>query len=106
MEEESPIDQAETAPQEIWAEKWRILESMTLAAGRAPCTEFAPDVLADLCRLVGFQDVRWTASSEVYEGVEVLSFFEQRLERLLAEMPNEVGTSPRPARSHTGRAGS
>lgn len=90
VEEEFAIDGAETPRQELWAEKWRILKSMTLAAGRAPYTEFAPDMLADLCRSVGFRDVKWTASGEVYEGVEVLDFFEQRLERLLAEMPSKA----------------
>ena len=90
VEEEFPIQRAETPRQEVWADKWRILKSMTLAAGRAPYTEFAPDVLANLCRAVGFHDVTWKASTKVYEGAEALDFFERRLERLLDEMPSRA----------------
>lgn len=88
VEEELPIDRAETPEQEVWAEKWRILKAMTLIAGGCPYTEFAPVTLADLCRLVGFEDVAWTLATEVYCGADVLSFFERRLGWLLPEMPN------------------
>ena len=89
VEEEFPINLVETSGQVIWAEKWRILKSATLLAGGFPYTEFAPETLADLCRVVGFRGVEWSGASEVYEGVEGLGFFEQRLEKLLAQLPND-----------------
>ncbi len=89
VEEEFPISYARTPRQEVWAEKWRILKAMTLVAGGLPFNEFAPDALAGLCRVVGFGRVEWEAATEEYQGVAALDFFEQRVERLLAEMPNE-----------------
>jgi phospholipid N-methyltransferase len=89
VEEEFPIGLAETSEQKIWAEKWRILKTMTVAAGGAPYTEFAPDTLATLCALVGFREVGWIAATDAYQGDGVLDFFERRVERLLGAMPNE-----------------
>ena len=53
-------------------------------------TEFSPDTLAALCRLVGFEGIRWTADTEVYGGAEALGFFQRRLEALLPALPNEA----------------
>jgi len=89
VEEEFPISHAHSARQEVWAEKWRILKTMTLIAGGAPFNEFAPDTLADLCRVVGLQRVEWEAATEEYQGAAAVDFFEQRVRKLLAEMPNE-----------------
>jgi SAM-dependent methyltransferase len=89
VEEEFPISHARTPRQEVWAEKWRILKTMTLIAGGAPFREFAPVTLAGLCRLVGFHTVEWEAASEEYQGVTALDFLEERVKKLLAEMPNE-----------------
>ncbi len=89
VEEELPISHARTPRQEVWAEKWRILKTMTLVAGGSPFSEFAPDVLARLCRLVGFQSVEWEAATSECQGVAALSFFEKRVNKLSVEMPNE-----------------
>lgn len=89
IEEEFPIDKVDTSIQEVWAEKWRILKSVTMLTGSFPYTEFSPATLAALCRLVGFEEVEWAAETERYQGVEALDFFQQRLERLLPQLPND-----------------
>jgi ubiquinone/menaquinone biosynthesis C-methylase UbiE len=59
IEEEFPIDRTSTYQQGIWAEKWRILKAAQLAAGLFPYREIDPQVLSDLCRLAGFDEVEW-----------------------------------------------
>lgn len=88
VEEEFPLNKAETPAQQIWAEKWRILKAAMILAGRLPYNEIEPHTLASLCRLAGFQDVRWTAHTEVFHGDHVLDFFQQRLDALLAHIPD------------------
>src|SRR5574341_288043 len=46
VEEEFPVDQAASARQDVWAQKWRILKAATTLAGGFPSTEFDPRVLA------------------------------------------------------------
>ncbi len=90
VEEEFPIDQAATPPQEVWAEKWRLLKAATVAGGGSPYTEFHPQDLADLCRLAGLGGVEWSADKTIYQGAGILDFFQARLERLLPRLPNDV----------------
>lgn len=89
VEEEFPISKQDTPMQEIWAEKWRILKSAMILAGKAPYNEIAPEILAGLCHLAGFEKVEWTEHTEEYHDVEVLDFFQKRLAALLEEMPAE-----------------
>jgi len=88
IEEEFPISKTDTPAQEIWSEKWRILKSLEILTGEFPYTEFSPDTLSGLCRLVGFKDVRWTADTEMFKGAEVLAFFQKRLDTILPRLPN------------------
>ncbi len=89
IEEEFPITKRDTPAQEIWAEKWAILKSALLLARKLPFNELAPDILQDLCQLVGFTDIQRTTHAEFYREVEALDFFQRRLESLLPELPNE-----------------
>lgn len=90
VEEEYPIDVAGTPQQRVWAKKWRILKAAVLLAGvGSPYTEFMPGTLAEMCRLVGFRDVAWTAAVRGYHGPEALDFFQDRLEWLLPEVGND-----------------
>lgn len=90
VEEEFPVCKQDMPAQEIWAEKWRILKSATMLAGRFPYNEIAPEILAGLCRLAGFEEARWTAHTETYRDDRVLDFFQQRLDALLPQLPNEA----------------
>ncbi|HSO11440.1 MAG TPA: class I SAM-dependent methyltransferase [Anaerolineales bacterium] len=89
IEEEFPISKQTTPLQEIWAEKWRILKSALILAGQFSYNEIAPEVLTDLCHLIGFEKVEWTEEAEIYHEVEVLDFFQKRLKVLLKEIPDE-----------------
>lgn len=89
VEEEFPISKQDTAAQEIWAEKWRILKSAMILAGKFPYNEITPETLEGLCRLAGFDDPRWTAHTETFRNVEILDFFQKRLDTLLTQLPNE-----------------
>lgn len=89
IEEEFPIDKVDTPTQEVWAEKWRILKSVTMLTGSFPYTEFSPATLVALCRLVGFEAIEWTAETERYQSAAALDFFQRRLERLLPQLPND-----------------
>jgi SAM-dependent methyltransferase len=89
IEEEFPPHEQDSYVFEIWAEKWRILRSSMILAGKAIFNEIAPDILEDLCYLVGFEQVVWTAHTEFYQGDDVLDFFDKRLDCLMKEMPKE-----------------
>ena len=89
VEEEFPISKQDTSAQKIWAEKWRILKSAMILAGKFPYNEIEPVTLERLCRLVGFADVLWTAHRETYPDVKVLDFFQKRLGGLLPQLTNE-----------------
>lgn len=90
VEEEFPVSKQDTPAQEIWAEKWRILKSATMLAGKFPYNEIAPEILAGLCRLAGFEGARWTAHTELYRDDRVLDFFQRRLDALLPQLPNDT----------------
>jgi SAM-dependent methyltransferase len=87
--EEYPIMMARTAAQSVWAEKWRILKTMTLLTGGLPYVEFAPDTLAALCRLAGFIEVQWKALNTLDTNPDALDFFFKRMNRLLAQMKDD-----------------
>lgn len=89
VEEEFPINRRDTSTQEIWAEKWQILKSAMILAGMFPYNEIEPITLERLCRLAGFEEVRWTAHSENYHDTKVLDFFRKRLDTLLPQLANE-----------------
>jgi ubiquinone/menaquinone biosynthesis C-methylase UbiE len=89
VEEEFPIGRRDTLAQEIWAEKWRILKSAMILAGKFPYNEIAPETLEGLCRIAGFEDVQWTAHAETFRGAGILDFFQKRLNALLPELSNE-----------------
>jgi ubiquinone/menaquinone biosynthesis C-methylase UbiE len=88
IEEEFPIQSANTPQQEVWAEKWRILKAAAILTGGIPYSEFYPQTLANLCRLAGFATVTWEEDLAKYQGDDVLSFFQKRLSRLLPDLPN------------------
>lgn len=89
VEDEFPISESDTLSQEVWAEKWRILKSSMLITGQSIFNEISPELLVRLCYLAGFKKVDWTAHSELYPGIEVLDFFQKRLNTLLKAIPNE-----------------
>ena len=69
--------------------RWRIT-LMQRSAGGFPYTEFAPEALAGLCRLAGFDHVEWEADSELFTGSDVLQFSQRRLDALLPRLPNDA----------------
>jgi ubiquinone/menaquinone biosynthesis C-methylase UbiE len=87
VEEEFPISKQDSPMQKIWAEKWRILKSAMILAGKSPYNEIAPETLEGLCHLAGFEKVEWTEHTEEYHNVDVLDFFQKRLYALLEEIP-------------------
>uniref|UniRef100_A0A832H5D0 Class I SAM-dependent methyltransferase n=1 Tax=Oscillatoriales cyanobacterium SpSt-402 TaxID=2282168 RepID=A0A832H5D0_9CYAN len=89
VEEEFPVNKPDTPAQEIWAEKWRILKSAMILAGKFPYNEIEPETLEGLCRITGFEDIHWTSHIETYRNANVLDFFQMRLEALLTQLPNE-----------------
>jgi ubiquinone/menaquinone biosynthesis C-methylase UbiE len=89
VDDEFPPNKQDSFLRDIWAEKWRILKSSMILTGQSIFNEISPEVLENLCYLAGFNKVEWTAKSEIYRGGEVLNFFQQRLDKLLKEMPNE-----------------
>jgi len=89
VEEEFPISCGSAPQQEIWAEKWRILKAVIQLTGGHPYQEIAPQVLEAMCKLVGFQQVRWTADLSTFKEPDSLSFFRQRLKRLIPQLQNE-----------------
>lgn len=89
VEEEFPLEMAQTAAQEVWAEKWRILKAAQILTGRLPYNELAPEVLAGLCCLAGFEHVRWEAHAAVYPGEDALDFFRARLDSWMAQLPSD-----------------
>lgn len=89
VEEEFPINKQDTSSQEIWAEKWQILKASMILAGQSIYNEISPQVLENLCHLAGFEMVEWTTESELFADPGVLDFFQQRLDTVIKEMPNE-----------------
>jgi ubiquinone/menaquinone biosynthesis C-methylase UbiE len=88
IEEEYPIEKMDTPTQRVWSDKWRILKTATILAGGLPFNEFKPEILAEICRVVGFEAIQWTSSTTFYPGVESLDFFNARLLRYLKDIPN------------------
>jgi ubiquinone/menaquinone biosynthesis C-methylase UbiE len=89
VEEEFPISQQDTLPQEVWAEKWRILKSSMILARQPLFNEMSPELLKSLCDMVGFEKLEWTAHSELLTDIETLDFFQKRLDSLLKGVTNE-----------------
>jgi ubiquinone/menaquinone biosynthesis C-methylase UbiE len=89
VEEEFPVSKQDTPAQQVWAEKWRILKSVMILAGKSPYNEMEPGTLEGLCRLAGFEDTRWTAHTETFRDDKALDFFQKRLDALLTQLPNE-----------------
>jgi hypothetical protein len=89
VEEEFPVSKQDTPAQQVWAEKWRILRSVMILAGKSPYNEMEPETLEGLCRLAGFEDILWTAHTETLRDVKVLDFFQKRLDALFTQLPNE-----------------
>jgi len=89
VEEEFPVSKQDSPAQEIWAEKWRILKSAMILAGKFPYNEIEPETLEGLCRLAGFEDIQWTAHTETFRNTKVLDFFQERLDALLTQLPND-----------------
>lgn len=87
VEEEFPISKQDTPMQKIWAEKWRILKSAMILAGKSPYNEIAPETLVGLCHVAGFENVEWAEHTEEYQNADVLDFFQKRLYALLEEIP-------------------
>jgi ubiquinone/menaquinone biosynthesis C-methylase UbiE len=90
IEEEFPIEFAETQAQYVWAEKWRILKAALLLAGERPFHEFAPEMLEQTCRAAGWIGITWEKDTSLFSGPEALQFFRTRLERLMPRFPNKV----------------
>jgi len=72
--------------QDVWAGKWCILKSGMIFAGEFPYNEMAPDLLENLCYLIGFDKVEWTEHTEIYQGGNVLNSFQKRFDALLKEI--------------------
>ena len=89
IEEEYPTSRRDTQAQAIWSDKWRILKAALVLSGGFPYTEYSPEVLAEICQMAGFKQVRWSSDITQYEGQDVLAFFQSRLQRLMASIPNE-----------------
>lgn len=88
VEEEYPIDKKDTPAQGVWSDKWRILKTATILSGGVPYNELRPEILAEICRLVGYILIKWSASTTFYPGIESLDFFHARLTKLLQNIPN------------------
>ncbi len=88
IEEEFPIELAKTPRQGGWAEKWQILKSALLIAGEKHFHEFTPENLKELCFAAGFTGVEWQSDASLLSGMDVLSFFHIRLERMVKHFPN------------------
>jgi ubiquinone/menaquinone biosynthesis C-methylase UbiE len=88
VEEEFPIDKKDSPAQEIWSEKWRILKTATILSGGFPYNELQPEILAEMCQMVVFRDIEWSAYTSFLPGAESLDFFQARLKRILQEIPN------------------
>ena len=89
VEEEFPISKQDTLPQEVWAEKWRILKASMILAKQPLFNEISPELLKSLCCLAGFEKVEWIAHTELFTGIETLDFFQKRLDGLLKQISNE-----------------
>jgi SAM-dependent methyltransferase len=89
VEEEFPIQQANTPAQAVWADKWRVLKAAITLTGGTPYQEIAPADLQSLCSQVGFVEVGWSPASSYFSGGAALDFFRERLDRLLPYLPND-----------------
>jgi SAM-dependent methyltransferase len=90
IEEEFPIDAANSPAQMVWAEKWRILKAALLIVGELPFHEFTPEVLVDSCNTAGFSKIEWEKNTNLLPGQDALDFFHVRLERLMGRFPNQA----------------
>ncbi len=89
VEEEFPVDHCITPAQEVWAEKWRILRAAMILAKQPTFNELSPEILESLCFLTGFDEITWTAHETLYAGIEVLDFFQKRLNLLMDKLPDQ-----------------
>jgi 8-oxo-dGTP pyrophosphatase MutT (NUDIX family)/phospholipid N-methyltransferase len=103
VEEEFPLEKAANPHQDLWAEKWRLLRAAQQASGQPPYRELDPHDLSSLCRLLGFEQVCWQASTARLLPEEFLPFFQERFTRLAPSLPLDslqAGFSEWAARLH------
>ncbi|MFC1772588.1 class I SAM-dependent methyltransferase [Pseudomonadota bacterium] len=83
VEEEMPISEANSAAQNTWSLIWRVLKSaQTLTQHKTATNEYHPVVLSEICKIVGFTDVKWEASSRTHP----LAWLEPRIDLLASHM--------------------
>ena len=88
IREEFPISQAKGPDQKIWATMWRVIKSAhMITSSRLASTEYRPEILKQLCEIVGFRDVTW--ETEVIQNE--LIWFKPRLDMLQNMMPAYPG---------------
>ena len=88
IEEELPINLTKNEAQDIFRFKWEILRSLEYLLGQMTYREFEPEILDKLCQISGFQDININESSEFYDGVDSLEFFERRVNNYLRQLDN------------------
>lgn len=90
VEEEMPINYAANPAQMIWAAKWRILRAAQLLADIPQYSEFQPEILAEMCKLAGFDQIEWQTDITLFQEENVLEFFHKRLNGLISQLPNDA----------------
>lgn len=84
VEEEMPISEPTGPAQQSWSLIWRVLKSaQMLIQKRTMTNEYRPEVLCEICNIIGFTDVIWEASIRTHP----LAWLEPRLELLEKHMP-------------------
>jgi len=85
VEEEFPISEASGPAQQSWSLIWRVLKSaFILIKQKPPTNEYHPKVLARICEITGFTDIKWEASIRVND----LSWLDIRLKIIESIMPD------------------
>ena len=89
IEEEYPLFHTTSFPFKLWSEKWMLIKSLLILSGNNPFNEIAPEILGQLCNLIGFTNMFCSNHTCFLPSSEVTGFFQNRLEVLIKYLSNE-----------------
>jgi hypothetical protein len=64
------------------------LKAAILLTRGLPYNEIQPEILAEMCREIGFEAIEWSRATTFLPGAASLDFFHTRLKKLLKDSPN------------------
>jgi ubiquinone/menaquinone biosynthesis C-methylase UbiE len=90
FEEEFPLSVAKSPHQKIWANQWQILKELLRKNNQAPNKEISPHALQKMLLHVGFKEVDWDQTENIFHAREVIPAFWDRIDYWSQALPQDV----------------